>query len=204
MGREFKPNSYPPSIPGETSRKLGLEVEEDIGAHTGRSKGTRAGSTGKSVGSRSASSGRVRMYLSMTQEQKEFGADQAHGAISGSGSTSGPGIELGRIQGRLMGLDLDGASQSPSYSNRPIPDGPNASSLKCSKANDVGEESGLKQGPVRPSMPPECKRASSKDSNFGEEGNNTQILVISKIIINTLAYTYIYIYNLYISIIMKV
>ena len=174
VGREFKPNSCPPSIPGETSRRLGLEVEEDIGARAGRSEGTGAGCPGKSVGSRSASSGRVRTYLSMTQEQKELGADQAYGAISGSGSTSGPGIELGRIQGRLTGLDLDGAGQSPSYSNRPIPDGPNASSLKCSKAKDVGEESGLKQGPVlRPSMSPECKRASSRDSNFGEEGNNT-------------------------------
>ena len=39
---------------------------------------------------------------------------------------------------------------------------------------DGGEESGLKQGPVlRPSMPLECKRSSSKDSNFGEDGNNT-------------------------------
>ena len=37
----------------------------------------------------------------------------------------------------------------------------------------MGEESGLKQGLVlRPSLPPECKRASSRDSNFGEEGNN--------------------------------
>ena len=178
VGRKFKPNSCPPSIPGETSRRLGLEVEEDIGVCAGRSEGKGAGSLGKSVRSRPASSGRVWMYLSMTQELKELGADQAHRAISGSGSTSGPGIELGqsvgRVLPRLTGLDLDGASQSPSYSNRPIPDGPNASSLKCSKAKDVGEDSRLKQGPIlRPSMPHECKRASSRDSNFGEEGNNT-------------------------------
>ena len=113
------------------------------------------------------------MYPSMTQEQKELGSGQAYGAISGSGSTSDPGIELGRTQGSITGLDLDGTSQSPSYSNRPIPDGSNASSFKCSKAKDVGEESGLKQGLVlRPSLPPECKQASSRDSNFGEEGNN--------------------------------
>ena len=47
-----------------------------------------------------------------------------------------------------MGLDLDGVSQSPSYPNRPIPVGLNASNIKCSKANNAGEESGLKQGPV--------------------------------------------------------
>ena len=163
----------PPSIPGETSRRLGFEVEEDIGARAGRSEGIGAGSPGKSVGSRSTSSGRVQRYLSMTQEQKELGANQDHGEISGSGSTSGPGFELGRSQGRLMGLDLDGASQSPSYPNRPIPVGPNVSNLKCSKANDAGEDSRLKQAPVRLFMPPECNRASSRDSNFGEEGNNT-------------------------------
>ena len=74
----------------------------------------------------------------------------------------------------LIWLDLDWASQSPSYSNRPTPYGLNASSHKCSKAKDEGEESGLKQGPVlRPSMPLECKRSSSKDSNFSEEDNNT-------------------------------
>ena len=164
----------PPSILEETSRRLGLEVEEDIGARAGRKEGTGAGCSGKSVGSRSASSGRVRMHLSLTQEQKELGADQASGAISGSGSTFGLGLELGCIQDRLTGLDHVGASQSPSYSNRPIPDGPNASSLKCSKAKDVREKFGLKQGPVlRPSMSPMCKRASSRDSNFGEEGNKT-------------------------------
>ena len=37
----------------------------------------------------------------------------------------------------------------------------------------MGEESGLKRGLVlRPSLPPECKRVSSRASNFGEEGNN--------------------------------
>ena len=112
-------------------------------------------------------------YPSITQEQKELGSDQAYGAISGSGSTFGLGIELGRIQGSITGRDLDEASQSPSYSNRPILDGPNASSLNCSKAKDVGKESGLKQGLVlRPSLLPECKRASSMDSNFGEQGKN--------------------------------
>ena len=154
--------------------RLGLEVEEDIGARAGRSVGIGAVSPGKSVGSRHASSGRVRMNLSMTQEQKDLGADQAYGAVSGSGFTFGSDLEMGRIQGRLIGLDLDWASQSPSYSNRPTLDGLNASSHKCSKAKDGGEESRLKQGPVlRPSKPLECKRSSSRDSNFGEEGNNT-------------------------------
>ena len=39
VGREFKPSSCPLSIPGETSSRLGLEVEEDIGARAGRSAG---------------------------------------------------------------------------------------------------------------------------------------------------------------------
>ena len=110
----------------------------------------------------------------MTQEQKDLGADQAYGAVSGSGFAFGSGLEMGRIQGRRMGLDLDWASQSLSYSNRPNPDGPDASSHRCSKAKDVGKESGLKQGPLlRPSMPLDCKRSSSRDPNFGEKGNNT-------------------------------
>ena len=96
VGRECSPNSCPPSILGETSRRLGLEVEEDIGARAGRRENTGAGSPGKSVGSRLAASGRVRMYPSMNQEQKELGSDQAYGAISGLGSTYGPSIELGR------------------------------------------------------------------------------------------------------------
>ena len=89
MGREFKPSSCPLSIPGETSRRLGLEVEENIGARAGRSASTGAVSLVKSVGSRSASSGRVRMKLSMTQEKKDLGADQAYGAVSGSGFSFG-------------------------------------------------------------------------------------------------------------------
>ena len=59
VGREFKPSSCPPSIPGETSMRLGLEVEEDIGTRAGRSVGTGAASLCKPVGSRPASSGRV-------------------------------------------------------------------------------------------------------------------------------------------------
>ena len=163
----------PPSIPGETLRRLGFEVEEESGARSGRSESIGAGSPGKSVGSRSTSSGRVRRHLSMTQEQQELGVDQDHGAISGSGSTSGPGLELGRTQERLMGRDPVGASKSQSYSNRPIIVGQKVSNLKCSKANDVGEVSGLNQASVKPSMSPECNRASSRDSNIGEEGNNT-------------------------------
>ena len=158
VGREISP--------GETLRRLGLEVEEGIGARAGRGEDFGADNPGKSVGSTLASSGRVQMYPSMVQEQKELGSGQADGTTSGSGSTSGPGIELGRTQDSITGLDHDGASQSPSYSNRPIPDGLNVSSFKCFKAKVAGEKSGLKQGLVlRPSMHPERKRASFRDSN---------------------------------------
>ena len=99
VGRDFKLSSCPSNIPGETAMRLGLEVEKDIGTRAGRSVGTGAVSPGKSVGSRPASSSRVRMNLSMTQEQKDLEADQAYGAVSGTGFTFGSGLEMGRIQG---------------------------------------------------------------------------------------------------------
>ena len=146
VGREVKPNSYPSSIPKETSRSLGLEVEEDCGARAGRREGTGAGRPGKPVGSRSTSSSRVRRHLSLIHDQMELGAVQAAGAISGSGSISGSGLELGCIQGRLKGLDPDGASQSPSYSNGLIPDGQTASSPNSYWAKDKGGESWTETG----------------------------------------------------------
>ena len=72
-----------------------------------------------------------------------------------------------------MGPDPVGASKSPRYHNRPIPVGLKVSNVTCSKANNVGEENGLNQASVTPSMSPESKRASSRDSNNGEEVNNT-------------------------------
>ena len=182
VGREFKPISCPPppppppllSIPGETTMRLGLEIEEYIDTRTGRSVGTRAVSLGKPEGIRLASSGRVRMNLSMTQEKKDLGSDQAYRADRGSSFTFGSGLKMGQIQGRLTGLDLDWASPSLSYSSRPTLDGKNALSHRCSKAKDAGEESGLKQGLLlRPSTPLDCKRSSSRDPNFCEKGNNT-------------------------------
>ena len=89
------PPPPPPNIPGETSMRLGLEVEEDIGTRAGKSVGTGAESPGKPVGSRPASSGRVRLNLSMTQEKKDLGVDQAYGEVSGSGFTFGTGLEMG-------------------------------------------------------------------------------------------------------------
>ena len=172
-GRKSKPKFCPPSIQGETPRRLGFEVEEEDGACAGRSESVGAGSPGKSVGSKSTSFGRVRRNLPMTQEQQELGADQDHGATSGSGSTHGPGLELGRTKERLMGPDPVGASKSPRFHNRPILVGLKVSNVTCSKANNVGEENGLNQASVLPSMFPECNRASSRDSNNGEEVSNT-------------------------------
>ena len=141
----------------------------------GRREGTGAGGSGKSVGSRATSSGREWRHLTLIQDQKVLGAVQASGAISGSDSTFGSGLELGCIQGRFKGLDPDGPSQSPSYSNGLIPDGQTTSSPNISWAKDKGENSGLKQGSTsRPSMSPECKQANSRDHNSGEEGNKIQ------------------------------
>ena len=100
---------------------LGLEVEEDIDTRAGRSVGIGAVSLGKPEGIRPASSGRVRMNLSMIQEQKDLGSGQVYRANLGSGFTFGSGLEMGRIQGRFTRLDLDWASPSPSYSSRPTP-----------------------------------------------------------------------------------
>ena len=47
MGKEFKPISCSPSIPGEILTSLGLEVEEDIDTHAGRSVRTGAECLGK-------------------------------------------------------------------------------------------------------------------------------------------------------------
>ena len=140
-----------------------------------RRVGTGAGGPGKCVGSRATSSGRERRHQNLIQDQKALGAVQASGAISGSDSISGSGLGLGCIQGRLKGLDPDGLSQSPSYSNGLIPDGQTATSPNSSWAKDKGENSRLKQGSTsRSSMSPECKPASSRDYNMGEEGNKIQ------------------------------
>ena len=172
-GKKFKLNSCPPSIPGGTSRSLGFEIGEETGARAGRSEGIGEGRLGKYVGNRAASSGRVRRQLSMTQEQQVLGADKDHGPISGSGSTAGAGSEVGRSQESPTGLFLDGASKSPNYPNRPIPAGPIVSNLKCSKADVEGEDFGLNQTSVKSTKSPECSWVGSRDSNIGEEGNNT-------------------------------
>ena len=73
-----------------------------------------------------------------------------------------------------MGLGLDRAGPSLSYSNRPTRDGSNSLGHNFFKAMVAGEEFGLKQGPLlRPPMPLECKSSISRDLNIGEEGNNT-------------------------------
>ena len=175
VGREVIPDYCSPRISKETSRSVGLEVEEDCGVREARRVGTGAGGLGKCVGSRGTSSGRESRHLNLIQDQEVLGAVQASGAISGSDSISGLGLELGCIQGRLKGLDPDGPSQSPSYSNGLIPDGQIATSPNSSWAKDKGENFGLKQGSTsRPSMFPECKLASSRDYNSGEEGNIIQ------------------------------
>ena len=175
VGREVILDYGAPSMPKETSRRLGLEIEEDCGVRVARRVGTGAGGPTKGVGSRATSSERECRYLKLIQEQKALGAVQTARAICGSDAIFGSGLELGCIQGRLKGLAPVGLSHSPSYSNGLIPDGQTVTSPDSSWVKDKGENSGLIQGSTaRPSISPECKPASSRDYNPGEEGNKIQ------------------------------
>ena len=107
VGREFKPISRSPSIPGETSTNLGLEVEEDFDTRAGSRVRSGAECLGRHEGTRPGTSGRVRKNISLLQEQKNLGSGRVYRADRGSGSTFGSDLEMGRIQGRLMGLGLD-------------------------------------------------------------------------------------------------
>ena len=71
-----------------------------------------------------------------------------------------------------MGLGLDRVGPSLCNSSRPTPDGLNSLGHRGFKAKIVGEESGLKHGPLlRPPMPFEGRSSISSDSNIDEEGN---------------------------------
>ena len=119
---------------------------------------------------RPASLGRVQKIKSMTQEQKNLESGRVYEADSGSGSPNGSNLGTGRILSRPMGLGPDRIGPSPSKPIRPTLDGSNCH--KGFEAEFVGEEYGLKQGPVlRLPMPFEGRVSISSESNIAEERN---------------------------------
>ena len=64
--RGFKPSSCPPSTPGETSKKLGLEVEEACDTRAGRRVWSGTEVLGQEEVTRPASLGRVQKNKSVT------------------------------------------------------------------------------------------------------------------------------------------
>ena len=95
--REFKPLSCTPSIPGETSTYLGLEVEEVFDTREGRKVRSEAECLGKYEVTRPASSGKVKKNIPLCQEQKNLGLGRVYGADRGSGFIFGSDLEMGRI-----------------------------------------------------------------------------------------------------------
>ena len=106
LGREIKPISCFANIPGEISTSSGLEVEGDDATRAGRSVSPEAESLGKTEGTWPVSSSRVRQICPKSQVKVELGSGQAHGADRRSGSACGSDPELGRGQGRYLGLVL--------------------------------------------------------------------------------------------------
>ena len=83
LGREIKPISRSPNIPGEISTSSGLEVEGDDVTRAGRSTSLEVESLGKIEGTWPVSSGRVRWTRPKSQEQVDHGSSQACGWIAG-------------------------------------------------------------------------------------------------------------------------
>ena len=93
--REFKPLSRSPSIPGETSKNLGLEVEEVFDTRAGRKVKLEAECLGKHEVTRPVSSGKVKKNISLFQDQLNIGLGRVYGADRGSGSIFGSDLEMG-------------------------------------------------------------------------------------------------------------
>ena len=95
--REVKPLSRTPSIPGETSTNLGLEVEEVFDTRAGRKVRSKAECVGKYEVIRPTSSGRVKKNISLFQEQKNLGSGRVYGVNRGLSSIFGSDLEMGLL-----------------------------------------------------------------------------------------------------------
>ena len=89
LGREIKPMSRFPNIPGEISTSSGLEVEGDNITHAGRSARPEVESLGNIEGTWFVSSVRVRWTRPKSQEMVDLGLGQTYDVDRGSGSVCG-------------------------------------------------------------------------------------------------------------------
>ena len=105
----FKPSSCPPSIPGETSKKLGLEVEEVFNTRVVRKVWIGTKLLGQQEVTRLVALGRLQ-----NQDLKNHESSRVDGAICGSGSIDVSDLGSGRILSRAMGVGLDRMGPSPS------------------------------------------------------------------------------------------
>ena len=173
LRREIKPISRSPNIPEEISTRSGLKVEGDDVTRAGRSASPEVESLGKIEGTWLVSSGRVQWTRPKSQDKVDLGSGQACCVDRGSGSVCGLVPELGRVQGRHLGLGLDNrVAPSPSPTSRSPLDGSNSFGPSRLKAAGMGV--GLSQGPLlRPFLPSNCKSPITRVLNVDKEGNAT-------------------------------
>ena len=165
----LKPSSCPHGIPGETSKKLGLEVEEVFDTRVVRKVWTGTKLLGQQEVTRLAALGR------MQNQDLNHESGRADGTVCGSGSIDVLDLVSSRILSRAMGVGqllMGQMGPSPSKSSGPIVDGPNSLDHKGFEEKFEGEDYGLKQDPVlRLHLPSEDSASISSESKIAEEGN---------------------------------
>ena len=165
----FKPSSCPHGIPGETSKKIGLEVEEVVDTRVVRKVWTGTKLLGQQEVTRLAALGR------MQNQDLNHESGRAEGTVCGSGSIDVSDLVSDRILSRAMvvgQLLMGQMGPSPSKSSGPIVDGPNSLDHKGFEEKFKGEDYGLKQDSVlRLPVPSEDSASISSESKIAEEGN---------------------------------
>ena len=117
----------------------------------------------------------MRRICTKSQEKVDLGSGQTCGADRRSGSVCGSNPELGRAQGRFLGLGLDNqVAPSPSPNRWPSLIGLDSIDPTRLKATGMGIRPS--QGPLpRPFMPYISKSLVIRVINVGKEGNVTHI-----------------------------
>ena len=136
----FKTSSCPHGSPGETTRKIGLEVEEIYDTCAVRKVWTGTKLVGQQVAIRSAALGRMQ-YQELNHE-----SGRADGTVCGSGSIEVLDLASGRILSRPLGVGqllMGQMGPSPSKLNGPIVDGPISLDHKGFEEKAEGEDYGL-------------------------------------------------------------
>ena len=165
----FKTSSCPHGIPGVTSKKIGLEVEEVFDTRAARKGWTGTRLLGQQEATRMAASCRIQ------NQDMNHESGRADGIVCGSGSSDVLDTVSGRILSRALGVGhlLTGQmGPSPSKLSGPIVDGPNSLDHKGFEEKAEGEDYGLKQDSVlRLPEPAEDSASISSESNIEEEEN---------------------------------